>query len=97
MFIVVCSTVGFTGVANPNAALRSKASAVESSGISFIFVIGELALNSHIQPLSSGPTWNCWPIASIGFRPSRLGNDFQNERNVGEKLSKFNKMFIPTH
>ena len=45
MFIVVCSAVGFTGVANPKAALQSKASAAQPSGISCIlFVMGQLTI-----------------------------------------------------
>ena len=44
MLIVVYPAVGFKGVANPKAALQSKASAAKSSGISFIFIMGQLTI-----------------------------------------------------
>jgi len=55
MFIVVCSAVGFTGVANPKAALQSKASSA-----TFIFrvihPIGGSARNYGPHAQSTDPT-----------------------------------------
>ena len=54
MFIVVYSAAGFAGVAYPKAALQSKASVANSSGITVIFfVMGQLAI---LTPIHNPPT-----------------------------------------